>query len=752
MNHPTFRLALALIGLLLTRTSQAFAEGTSDPGKVTVYVCGDSTAARNPPPILGWGEKLGHYVDASVATVHNAARAGRSARTYVSEGLWKAVQGALRPGDLVLIQFGHNDSRSEAFNKARYDLDGTDESKADGVDPKTGAALEIYSYGHYLRQMIREARAAGANVVVLSSVPRSKWVDGKIVRGEGNHVAWAEQVAREESVPFVDVNGQIADIYQPVGALKIKALYFPRDNTHTNPEGAELSAACIAKSLVGLGLPQITRLFTATTVTEANAVIASVPAAAAALPFGLGLNGLFPSKGATGVCPDTPLRIEFQEASSVADHGTLTIVDAASEKPVCTIDLAKPVGFQPIGGVPGFKYRTITRDGDSVTLHLPNGTLEYGKTYYVTVDAGAFSLGATPYPALTGPAGWCFSTKAAPKPFTGGRIVVAADGTGDFCTLQGAIDSIPDANTVPTTVFLKRGVYTELVAFANKNALTILGEDRKTSILQYENNARFNDGGGNPYAKGSNPSAADHKKGGIYHRAVFMAHRTHDLTLENLTIRNTTAHGGSQAEAIVLNGTTDARATVKDVDLYSFQDTLQINGQAYITHAYIEGDVDFLWGNGPSFFSGCTFRSVRSDAYFTQIRNPATNHGFVFYRCTFEGADGVSGNFLSRIEPERFPASEVVLLACVVTPCVTPEAWFLQGPHAKDAPLGAIHFWEYASQDSSGAPVDVSSRAPVSRQLRQPADKAVIESYSTPSFVLGGWDPLQPAAQQGAIR
>ena len=728
--------------------------GQPAPGStpVSIYICGDSTAAKNQPPILGWGEQLGHFVDSSVATVHNAARGGRSARTFINEGLWKAVQSTLRPGDLVLIQFGHNDSKGGSLNKSRYDLDGTGESKEVAADPKTGAPTEIFTYGHYLRQMIREARAAGANVVVLASVPRSKWLEGKVVLGEEHHVEWAEQVAREESVPFLDVNRRIAEVYNPIGALKIKALYFPKDNTHTNPDGALLNAACIVKSLVGLGLPPVSRLFRSTAAAEADELISKVPAMAAKITPSLTLNGLFPAIGATDVSPDTPVRIEFRASTEIADHGLISIVDASSGKTAGTIDLSKPTDYQTIGGVPGFKYRTVTRDGDSITLHFPNGTLDYGRSYFVTADAGAFRSGPVAYPALVSATGWSFKTRPKPKPFSGGRIIVASDGTGDFCTVQGALDSIPDGNNVPTTIFIKRGVYTELIAFANKSAITILGEDRKASVIQYENNARFNDGGGNPYAKGTNPSAADHKKGGIYHRAVFMAHRTHDLTLENLTVRNTTAHGGSQAEAIILNGTTDARAIVKDVDLYSFQDTLQINGQAYITNAFIEGDVDFLWGNGPSFFSECTFRTVRSDAYFTQIRNPATNHGFVFSHCTFTGADGVTGNFLSRIEPERFPSSEVVLIDCVVTQCLSPVAWVLQGPHAKDAPLEALHFWEYASHDASGHPLDTSRRAPVSRQLRLPEDQSLIDSYSKPAFVLGGWNPLASSASNQGSR
>ena len=119
---------------------------------------------------------------------------------------------------------------------------------------------------------------------------------------------------------------------------------------------------------------------------------------------------------------------------------------------------------------------------------------------------------------------------------------------------------------------------------------------------------------------------------------MFLAHRVNDLVIANLTLHNTTPQGGSQAEAIILNGGPDAHAILANLDLYSFQDTLQINGQAYITNCYIEGDVDFMWGKGPCFFENCEAKSLRSNAYYTQIRNPATNHGYVYKDCKFDGA------------------------------------------------------------------------------------------------------------------
>ncbi len=308
--------------------------------------------------------------------------------------------------------------------------------------------------------------------------------------------------------------------------------------------------------------------------------------------------------------------------------------------------------------------------------------------------------------------------------------------------MQGAIDFVPEGNREPVTIFIRNGTYNEIVCFTNRNNVTFLGEDRKKTIIAYANNDRFNNNaGGNPFAPGANPSTATVRSGAIYRRGMFLAHRVNDLVIANLTLHNTTPQGGTQAEAIILNGGPDAHAILANLDLYSFQDTLQINGQAYIANCYIEGDVDFMWGKGPCFFENCEAKSLRSNAYYTQIRNPATNHGYVYKDCEFHGAPGVTGNFLSRIAPARFPASEVVLINCTLSDAVGAVGWRLD--MATEAPT--VHFWEYNSHDAAGKPVDMSKRLPSAKELKQPEDRQTIENYSDAKWVLGGqWTPELP--------
>jgi pectin methylesterase-like acyl-CoA thioesterase len=440
-----------------------------------------------------------------------------------------------------------------------------------------------------------------------------------------------------------------------------------------------------------------------------------------------------PAPAATNVCPDTPLRLTFTATPTLGAGGKIQVFDSSNDTIVETTDVSSRTSTQAIGGLPNFKYYPVIVAGNQACIYLHNHALSYNKTYYVTIDPGVFKDSQGIYRGISNGSDWRFTTKAAAPAAGAARLTIAADGDGDFRTVQGAVDFVPDGNTTPTTLFIRKGTYTELVYFANKHALTFQGEDRKQTVIEYANNAKFN-------------SASDQR---TYHRGVFLANRANDLVIENLTIRNTTPRGGSQAEAIILKGATDSRAIVSDVDLYSFQDTLQINGQAYINNCYIEGDVDFMWGTGPCFFENCLCTGTRSNAYYTQIRNTAKNHGYVFHHCTFDGPPGVTGMYLSRIAPKVYPNSEVVLMDCVLGKSVGDVAWLLNG--GNEAPN--LHFWEFNSHDPDGNPVDVTGRLAVSRQLKQPDDAATIADYSSPTYVLGNnWvpqPPTIPATQPG---
>jgi pectin methylesterase-like acyl-CoA thioesterase len=511
---------------------------------------------------------------------------------------------------------------------------------------------------------------------------------------------------------------------------------FPRLAVATRSFKLALAAGCLLSCLV---LPR-----GEATLTMASNDTMVARQAAPAVPRPLNWKDLFPAANARNVCPDTPLHITFTRPPVLGMTGRIQVFDAADGRLADAIDISARTATQTIGGLDGFQYYPMIVAGNEASIFFRNGALTYNRTYYVTIDRGVFRDGTQDYAGIDQPTVWRFTTKPAAPPAGSARLAVAADGTGDFCTVQGALDFIPEGNTAPTTIFLRKGAYTEIVFFTGKHAITLLGEDRAQVVIAYPNNATFNSSGGNPFAGNNpNPSGEPRVGGSIYRRGVFLAHRVNDLVIANLTLRNTTPQGGSQAEALILNGTPAARAILKDVDLYSYQDTLQINGQAYISNCHIEGDVDFMWGTGPCFFENCACRSLRSGAYYTQVRNPATNHGFVFLRCILDGIPGVMGNYLSRVQPARFPHSEMVLIDCQLGNAAGVVGWqFQETPGVANASTSDVHFWEFNSHTSDGKPVDVNLRLSGSRQLRQPMDAAIIANYSDPVFVLGNnWNP-----------
>jgi pectin methylesterase-like acyl-CoA thioesterase len=447
---------------------------------------------------------------------------------------------------------------------------------------------------------------------------------------------------------------------------------------------------------------------------------------------------LFPPDGATDLPPDVQPKIAFAAAPTLSGHGKIVIREAGSGSVVETIDTAARLPTQAIGGLGGYEYYPITVSGAEATIHPRNGELAPGRHYEITVEPEVFQLAGKSAPAVP-PASWRFTTKKALPRAGSALLTIAANGHGDFCTVQGALDFIPDGNTSPVRLRLTPGIYTEMVFFTNKHGVTLAGDDRERCVIAYANNDKFNSSGGNPYASGGNPSSSSLLAGRrVYHRGVFLAHRTRDFTLTNLTIHNLTPHGGSQAEALIVNGESDARTRLENVHLISFQDTVQLNGQAYVRGSLIEGDVDFMWGTGPCYWSDCTCTAVTSRAYYTQIRNPEGRHGFVYNHCRIDGLPGVQGVYLSRIEPARFPGSEVVFIHCAFGPAVIPVGWQLQ----RSSDPARVRFLEYGNHGLNGEPLDYAQRQAASRRLAEPNDAALIANYERPAYVLGnGWNP-----------
>ena len=222
----------------------------------TLYLIGDSTVHNGRGDgsngQWGWGEPLADYFDASSIHVVNRARGGRSSRTFLTEGLWDAVMAELKPGDFVIMQFGHNDPGPlDDTARARGSLRGTGDETREIDNPITHKHEVVHTFGWYLKQYIAGAKSKGATPIVCSLVPRKVWKDGKIVRSSDSYQKWARDVAESEGVAFVDLNEIIAQRYDALGPEKVERL-FGDEHTHTTRAGAVLNAECVVAGLKAL--------------------------------------------------------------------------------------------------------------------------------------------------------------------------------------------------------------------------------------------------------------------------------------------------------------------------------------------------------------------------------------------------------------------------------------------------------------------------------------------------------------------
>jgi len=425
---------------------------------------------------------------------------------------------------------------------------------------------------------------------------------------------------------------------------------------------------------------------------------------------------LWPTNQSTGICADTPLRLTFNQPPVPGQKGKITVYRAIDNKLADMFDLSA-AGFTNNFGGKTLHYDPIQVADNVATIELHSHALNPGGSYYVNIEPGVFTdLKGDEFGGLTNNSAWKFSIREA---FPRGRtnLVVAADGTGDFCTPQGAVDYVSDDNQLPVEVFIRKGVYYGMIyVMPDKGHIHFIGEDRKDTVIAGCNNDRFNSG-----RIGRSLVSVD----------------ANDFVLENLTLHNTTPYRGSQAEALRVNGD---RCILRNDDFYSFQDTLLLSGRVYATNCYIEGDVDFIWGQGTVFFDQCEIKAVHS-GYYLQTRNPEDRIGYVFYKCKLTASAEVQTCLLARIDADRFPYSQAAFINCQMGVQVPPVGW-----EAKGTNVSHLQFTEFHSTDAQGKILDVSQRLPASRQLTE----AAVAELSDPAKVFARhdtWNPRIAAAQ-----
>lgn len=415
---------------------------------------------------------------------------------------------------------------------------------------------------------------------------------------------------------------------------------------------------------------------------------------------------LFPAPGATAVCPDPSLRFRFDGVPSLGSSGKIQVHDASNGSVVASIDMGISQVTDTLGGASFNLPRPAYIHDNEAIFVLKSAGLGYGKSYYVTLDNGVLSGPDGPVAAITDPEQWRFTTATA-APSDKSKLRVALDGTGQFCSLQGAID----AASTGTQISVGPSPYYGLVYFKNKNSLSISGDGRDTTIIAGVNNNNLN-----PSTRG---------------RALFGLENVSEFLIEKVTIENLTAQGGSQAEALAMLSCD--KCIVRDATIRSLQDTLLWSGRIYAEDCLIEGNVDYIWGTGTAYFNRCEVKTVGRSGYNVQARNGSGNYGYVFVDSKLSSSGGITGDVLARIDVTAYPSSHVAYIDCEMGSHISAAGWTITGGGS----TSELRFWEYKSKTPQGGLVNTSSRAAGSRQLSD-AQAAQMRDVS---HVLNGWDP-----------
>jgi pectinesterase len=296
-------------------------------------------------------------------------------------------------------------------------------------------------------------------------------------------------------------------------------------------------------------------------------------------------------------------------------------------------------------------------------------------------------------------------------------ICVAADGSGQFKSVQEAIMSVPAGSADnPVIIHIKPGTYKELLYVQReKRFFHLVGEDATRTLLTYDLNA--------------NLTGRDDKPIGTF-RTPSTQIDADDFTAENITFENSAGPVG-QALALRVDGD---RVVFRHCRFLGWQDTLLLNrGRQYFADCYITGHVDFIFGGATAFFERCHIH-CRRDGYITAASTPDNQpFGFVFSHCRITGASATVKTYLGR--PWRAYAN-VIYLNTEMDTVVRPEGWHNWNFPERERTV------RYAEYESRGPGAQIRARVLWSHQFTKAEAGAI-----TPRRVLGGADRWQPLAK-----
>lgn len=246
-------------------------------------------------------------------------------------------------------------------------------------------------------------------------------------------------------------------------------------------------------------------------------------------------------------------------------------------------------------------------------------------------------------------------------------LVVARDGTGDFRTIDEAIEVCRAFMEYDKVIYVKKGVYKEKIVVPSwLTNITICGEDRDNTVITWDDHANIP----MPIGGLDSESAVKGKPMGTF-RTYTLRIDGNNITLENLTIENNAARLG-QAVALHTQGN---HILIHNCRLLGNQDTVYTGGiDAHVGFydCYIEGTTDFIFGPSHAWFQNCEIRS-KANSYITAASTPKDcRYGYVFYKCKLTADEGVTKVYLGR--PWR-PYAATVFMECEMGKHIRPEGW-----------------------------------------------------------------------------
>ena len=291
-------------------------------------------------------------------------------------------------------------------------------------------------------------------------------------------------------------------------------------------------------------------------------------------------------------------------------------------------------------------------------------------------------------------------------------LVVAKDGSGDFFTVQEAINAVPDyRKNARTTILIKEGSYKEKVIIpASKNAVSLIG--------QGEVKITYDDYASKPNIFGENKGTSGSSSCYIY---------APDFYAENITFENTS---GPVGQAVACFVSAD-RAYFKKCRFLGFQDTLYTYGKGcrqYYDECYIEGTVDFIFGWSTAVFNRCHIHSIGNGYITAPSTDKGQKYGYVFYNCEITANSDVDKVYLSR--PWR-PYAQAVFIQCNMGKHILPEGWDNWRNKNNEK---TVFYAEYKSKGEGANP---EKRVAYSKQLKNTEGYSIVEVLSGND----GWNP-----------